>query len=86
MYRLRLESKVTKTLDSLPATVRLRLVHAMTALKTNPRPAGCVKIRGEHASYRIRIGDYRIICEVDDAEELITVWLVGHGREVYRDI
>jgi mRNA-degrading endonuclease RelE of RelBE toxin-antitoxin system len=32
------------------------------------------------------VGDYRIIYDVNDAERLITVAVVGHRREVYRGI
>lgn len=37
----------------------------------------------EFGNYRFRIGDYRIICDVDEAGNLIIIALIGHRREIY---
>jgi len=83
MYRLRLESRAAKALNRLPAGAQKRVMDALAGLKANPRPAGCAKIRGEDASYRIRVGSYRVIYEVDDTAKLVIVWIIGHRRDVY---
>jgi mRNA interferase RelE/StbE len=51
-------------------------------LEHDPRPPGCKKLRGRDA-WRIRIGDYRAIYEIDDGRLIVTVITVGHRREVY---
>jgi len=51
-----------------------------------PRMAGVTKLSGHDKLYRARVGDYRIVYEIDDAKELITVSLVAHRRDVYRDL
>jgi mRNA interferase RelE/StbE len=48
-------------------------------LEHDPRPPGCKKLRGRGA-WRIRIGDYRAIYEINDDRLIVTV---GHRREVY---
>jgi mRNA interferase RelE/StbE len=56
---------------------------AIANLADNPRPNGYKKLKGEDA-YRIRIGDYRIIYEIDDEIILITVISVGHRKDIYK--
>jgi len=56
----------------------------MRNLGENPRPPGCVKLAGPDALYRIRIGDYRIVYQIRDAELLVVVVAIGHRREIYR--
>jgi len=56
---------------------------AIASLADNPRPYGYKKLKGEDA-YRIRVGEYRIIYEIDDDIIVVTVVSVGHRKEVYR--
>jgi len=56
---------------------------AIAELADNPRPHGYKKLKGEDA-YRIRVGDYRIIYEIDDDIVLVTVVSVGHRKDVYK--
>jgi mRNA interferase RelE/StbE len=51
-------------------------------LELDPRPLGCKKLKGRDA-YRIRIGDYRVIYEINDGRLIVTVVTIGHRREVY---
>ena len=51
-------------------------------LEQDPRPLGCKKLKGRDA-YRIRIGDYRVIYEIQDGKLIVTVITIGHRREVY---
>ncbi|MEK7448577.1 MAG: type II toxin-antitoxin system RelE/ParE family toxin [Planctomycetota bacterium] len=52
-------------------------------LSETPRPYGSVKLKGV-GSYRIRIGDYRIIYDINDTHRQITILAIGHRREIYR--
>ncbi|MFO0828728.1 MAG: type II toxin-antitoxin system RelE/ParE family toxin [Phycisphaerales bacterium] len=63
---------------------RQRIVTAIRGLAEQPRPVGCEKLAGADDLYRIRIGDYRVVYEILDAELVITVVKVGHRRDVYR--
>lgn len=53
------------------------------ALAHEPRPPGCKKLRGG-AGWRVRVGDYRGICQVDDSARIVTVLRAGHRRDIYR--
>jgi mRNA interferase RelE/StbE len=59
-----------------------RVIAAIRELVHAPRPPGARKLSGRE-SYRIRIGDYRVIYLVDDEELIVTVLGVGHRREIY---
>jgi mRNA interferase RelE/StbE len=55
------------------------------ALREQPRPAGCLKLRG-HDGWRIRAGDYRVIYQIDDTTKLVTVLKIGHRSEAYEGL
>jgi mRNA interferase RelE/StbE len=56
---------------------------AIANLAENPRSFGYKKLRGEDA-YRIRVGDYRIIYEIDDTKVIVTVVSVGNSKDIYK--
>ncbi len=60
-----------------------RILTAIQALVNDPRPRGCKKLRNRDA-WRIRIGDYRVIYEINDRQLVVTVVDVGNRRDVYR--
>lgn len=55
----------------------------IASLSENPRPYGYIKLKGEEA-YRIRVGVYRIIYEIDNEHIIITIISVGHRKEIYK--
>jgi mRNA interferase RelE/StbE len=84
-YQVIIPKPVQKQLDSLPDTVRERIVKRIVILKDNPRPHGCVKLKGYESEYRIRIGDYRVRYEIRDQESIILLLHCGHRRDIYRE-
>jgi mRNA interferase RelE/StbE len=50
-----------------------------------PRPNGVKKLQGEENSYRIRVGDYRVIYDIFDDILLVKIVDVGHRSKVYKD-
>ncbi|GAB4526201.1 MAG: type II toxin-antitoxin system RelE/ParE family toxin [Anaerolineae bacterium] len=83
-YRVIVPKPVQKQLDNLPNDVRKRIVRRIIALKENPRPYGCVKLRGYENEYRVRIGDYRVRYEVRDQESIVLVLHCAHRKNAYR--
>ncbi len=53
-------------------------------LATNPRPPGCIRLQGGGERYRIRVGDYRIIYQIQDAVLIVLVLDIGNRRDIYR--
>ena len=84
MYRVLLERGAEKDLARLSSEGHDRVVSALQALATNPRPPGCRKLVGSKKDWRIRVGDYRVIYEIADAIRVVRVNRVRHRREVYR--
>ena len=84
-YAVLLESRAEKELKSLPENVLKRVDNKLQALSLNPRPRGAAKLKGkESEGWRLRIGDYRILYQIDDKENAIHVYRVKHRREAYR--
>jgi mRNA interferase RelE/StbE len=73
-----------KTFARLSSVIHGRVITAIQALATNPRPSGCRKLAGSQHDWRIRVGDYRVIYEIGDAIRIVRVNRVRHRREVYR--
>lgn len=72
-----------KELAELPSEIFIRVRDAIRTLGEESRPSGCVKLSGREA-WRIRVGNYRIIYEIDDAQRKLTIMHIGHRRDVYR--
>lgn len=83
MYTLYLLRSAEEELDSLSALFRERVERVILQLAEDPRPVGVRKLRGG-LGWRIRVGDYRVVCEIDDGVREVTVTRVRHRREVYR--
>jgi len=69
---------------ALPKEVVRRIDACIQALAENPRPARTVKLKGGGEYWRVRIGDYRIIYQIQDDRLLVIVIRIGHRRQVYR--
>lgn len=82
-YAISIKRPAEKELKALPPRVRDRVAARLLTLEDNPRPVGVKKLQGEE-SYRLRIGDYRILFAIDDQQQQITIYAIGHRREVYR--
>ncbi|MGH3825612.1 MAG: type II toxin-antitoxin system RelE family toxin [Pseudonocardiaceae bacterium] len=70
---------VQKQLQVFPAAL-----HTIIALTHNPQPVGVKKLVGSRDDWRVRIGEHRIIYEINDAAKTITVLQVEHRRNAYR--
>jgi len=82
-YEVRILRPAEKEMDELPRAVHARISRRILLLEDNPRPRGAKKLSG-HEEYRLRIGDYRVLYTIDDKGHVVTVFAVGHRREVYR--
>ena len=81
-YTVLILPSAQKQLNKLPNAIATRIEDKTLELEQDPRPPGCKKLKGRDA-YRIRIGDYRVIYEINDGRLIVTVITIGHRREVY---
>jgi mRNA interferase RelE/StbE len=83
-YSITFKPSASNDIESLPVEISLRILSDIEKLKYNPRPFGCKKIVGSRNDWRIRIGNYRVLYEVDDVEKRIRVFRIKHRKEAYR--
>jgi mRNA interferase RelE/StbE len=82
-YEILILRRAQKELAQLPREEYERVRDAIRALSLNPRPPGCLKLTAREG-WRIRVGDYRVIYEIDDHRRNITILHIGHRRDVYQ--
>jgi mRNA interferase RelE/StbE len=83
MYHITFTRSARKELEMLSTALQLRILEKIEQLQHNPAPHGCKKIKGSMQSFRIRIGDYRVIYEVDSRKKNIDVAVVRHRQSAY---
>ncbi|GIK44041.1 MAG: translation repressor RelE [Chloroflexota bacterium] len=84
-YRVLYVRSAKRELDKLPRDIAAKIAEAVVHLKDDPRPIGSIKLKGTSVGdYRLRVGDYRVIYDVDDEAKAVIVVRVQHRREVYR--
>jgi mRNA interferase RelE/StbE len=81
-YELLIQRKAQKQLANITQPYRDRIIAIVRSLSDDPRPPGARKLSGRDA-WRIRIGDFRVIYEINDDALLVLVVSVGHRREIY---
>jgi len=82
-YQLLIKPSARKELEQLSDSILRRIDEAIVKLSNHPRPVGSKKLVGAPL-YRIRIGTYRVVYEIDDNRKAVTVVTVGHRGDVYR--
>jgi mRNA interferase RelE/StbE len=85
-YSVRFKPSVEKDLRNLPQGIISRVMPRIESLRDNPFPHGCAKLASSEKMYRVRIGAYRIVYEVEPNAGIVTIHYVRHRREVYRGI
>ena len=83
-YRLLITRQVEKQLDALPQQVASRVEQHIEALHADPRPFGVKKLKGYTDTYRVRVGNYRIIYSIDDRAQTVTLLTIDNRKDVYR--
>ena len=85
-YRVLIKPSAVKEIESIPRkNDRQRIIEKIRQLGEEPRPPACQKLSG-HERYRIRQGPYRIVYGIEDGKRLVYVVIIGHRKNVYRDI
>ncbi len=82
-YQVNLKRSAEKELERLPKEIHDKIVKRLFSLKDHPHIPGAKKLLGGER-YRIRVGQYRILYGVDESQQIIEVFSVGHRKEVYR--
>ncbi len=82
-YKITLAKSAVKELESLPNKPHDRIIEHLRQLEENPRIFGAVKLTAREA-YKLRVGNYRIIYEIDDTAQEVKVLMVEDRKQVYK--
>lgn len=82
-YRVRINPSAVRELEGLPDKHRRLVSRRIQRLGSDPRPPECEKLAGDDR-YRVRQGDHRVVCSVDDEARELVIVKIGNRRDVYR--
>ncbi len=77
-YEVEISPSAGRDLRKLPSAAQDRIIPAIRALATDPRPTRVKKLAGERDLYGIRVGDYRVVYAIDDIVKVVSVSRIGH--------
>ncbi|MBE9218016.1 type II toxin-antitoxin system RelE family toxin [Dolichospermum flos-aquae] len=83
-YEIIITKSIQKQLDNLPNNIQERVYDKISQLAEEPRPDGVVNLKGYDNEYRIRIGDYRLVYEIQDEQLIVLLLQCKHRRDVYK--
>ncbi len=83
-YSVILMPPAQKDLDGFSGKFLSKLENIILGLYDQPRPHNSKKLSGGGSQWRIRMGDYRILYEIDDSKNLVKVYRIAHRKEAYR--
>jgi mRNA interferase RelE/StbE len=83
MYSVRVLRQAIKDIASLPQEYARLITEHIDRLPENPRPPDAKRLKGT-TDYSLRVGVYRILYDIDDSAQSVTVYRVKHRREAYR--
>jgi mRNA interferase RelE/StbE len=83
-YKVEFTRSAEKDLRRIDRQFVAGIVAAIESLEGNPRPIGCTKLSGSDHTYRIRVGAYQVIYDIEDNHLLVLVIKVGHRKHIYR--
>ena len=84
MYKYEFKPQAVRDLKKLPKMVQKRIIKKLDFYISSPNPLAFADhlINFEIGSFRFRIGDYRVIFDVED--ETIIILTLGHRKEIYK--
>lgn len=82
-YKIKFSKGSVKDIKKLPKTTVERILYKIFSLAANPTPPGCRKLAGTENSWRVRVGNYRILYTVENDILLIEIIKIRHRKDVY---
>ncbi len=85
-YRIEIKRSAAKALKKIPKHDQKRISEKIDNLAENPPNPDTTKMKGNNPFHKIRIGDYRIVYEIQDDVLLILIIKIGHRKDIYRNL
>jgi mRNA interferase RelE/StbE len=83
-YRVEVDPAAQRDLAKLPGRLQARILARVGALAPEPRPPTARKLTDSADTYRLRVGDYRVLYRIRDNVLLVLVVAVAHRKHVYK--
>lgn len=83
-YRVELSPQAARRLRKLDPQARRRIQAAVELLADDPRPPAAKMLVNSDGAWRVRVGDYRVVFDIEDGRLLVLILAIGHRREIYR--
>ena len=83
-FEIQWRTSTKKDLRKIAPQDVARIIAAVAELGREPFPHGVEKLTGSERTYRIRVGDYRVIYEVFTSSRMVEIERVRHRKDVYR--
>ena len=83
MFNIEWKEGAIRQLEKLQSFLSKRILNKVEELKDNPFLKDIKKLKGEEA-FRLRVGDYRVIFDMDYKNNLITILRLGHRKNIYQ--
>lgn len=83
LYKIEWKSSAVRELRKLEKSTIIKILTEVESLSNNPHPPGSKKLRGSQSTYRLRVGNYRILYKIIASVLTLEIVRVGHRRDVY---
>lgn len=84
MYQVKIRSSAERDIKRLDEMWQRRIIKEILLLSSDPRPINSKKLVGTDLGWRLKVGDYRVVYEIDDKNKTVIIYRVKHRKEAYR--
>ena len=85
-YRVEVKKSAAKALKNIPKADRKLIVDKIDSLAESPPSPDTTKMKGNNPFHKVRVGDYRIVYEIQEDVLLILIVKVGHRKDIYKNL
>lgn len=85
-YSIEVAPAAGRQIRKLDRAIQKWILDRIEKLEDAPRPSDASKLQSPEDLYRIRVGDYRIIYQIEDDRLVVLIVRVGNRREIYRNL
>ena len=85
-YSFIIKNAAKKEIKSLPDRYQKKVFYKMKEISNDPFLTGTKKLKDQEDLYRVRVGVYRIIYQIDLAENEINILRVRHRKNAYQNL
>ena len=85
-YKVEFKKSAAKALKLIPKSDQKRIARKIDSLAESPQDPNTTKLKGDNPFHKVRIGNYRVIYEIQDDILLILIVKIGRRKDIYRNL